>query len=71
VAQAQTSEFSITLIESSQIWVLSMMFTICFALQEKYVEEVINTHGEDFDGENEPVDGQAVYVSGGRKAHGQ
>jgi hypothetical protein len=48
-----------------------MTFMICFALQEKYVEEVINTHGEDFDGENEPVDGQAVYVSGGRKAHGQ
>jgi hypothetical protein len=31
------------------------------------VEEVTKTHGEGFDWENSPVDGQAVYVSGGGK----
>jgi hypothetical protein len=41
-----------------------------FALQEAYVEEVTNTHGEGFDWENALVDGQVVYVSGGGKAHG-
>jgi hypothetical protein len=44
-----TSEFSITLIKLLQIWVLSMTFMVCFALQKKYVEEVTKTHGEGFD----------------------
>jgi hypothetical protein len=26
-----------------------MTFTVCFALQEKYVKEVTKTHGEGFD----------------------
>jgi hypothetical protein len=45
-------------------------FTICFFLQEKYKEEVVKKHGEDFNYEEEPIDGQVVYDSGGRKAHG-
>ena len=40
-------------------------------MQEKYAEQVTKTHGEDFDWENQPVDSQAVYVSGGGKAHGR
>jgi hypothetical protein len=46
------------------------MFTVCFSLQEKYKDEVIKMHSEGFDWENEPIDGQAVYASGGGKAHG-
>jgi hypothetical protein len=46
-------------------------FTICFALQEKYNEEVVKKHGEGFNYEEEPIDGQAVYDSGGEKAHGR
>jgi hypothetical protein len=38
---------------------------------EKYKDEVIKKHGEGFDWENETIDGQAVYASGGRKAHGR
>jgi hypothetical protein len=47
------------------------MFTICFSLQEKYNEEVVKKHGEGFNYEEEPIDGQAVYDSGGEKAHGR
>jgi hypothetical protein len=64
-----TGEFSITLIKSSQIWVLSTTFMICFALQEKYAEVVTKIHGEGFNWENEPICSQVVYVSGGGKAH--
>jgi hypothetical protein len=46
-------------------------FTISFSLQEKYKEEVVKKHGEDFNYEEEPIDGQAVYDSGGRKADGR
>lgn len=46
-------------------------FTVFFSLQEKYKDEVIKRHGEDFDWQNEPIDGQAVYASGGGKAHGR
>jgi hypothetical protein len=45
-------------------------FTICFSLQKKYKEEVVKKHGEDFNYEEEPIDGWDVYDSGGRKAHG-
>jgi len=48
-----------------------LTFTIRFSMQEKYAEQVTKTHGEDFDWENQPVDSQAVYVSGGGKAHGR
>jgi hypothetical protein len=47
------------------------MFTICFSLQEKYKEEVVKQYNEDFNYEEEPIDGLAVYASGGGKAHGQ
>jgi hypothetical protein len=39
-------------------------------LLEKYKEEVVKKHGEDFNYEEESIDGQVVYDSGGRKAHG-
>jgi hypothetical protein len=45
-------------------------FTICFSLQEKYKKEVVKNHGEGFNYDEEPIDGQAVYDSGGGKAHG-
>jgi hypothetical protein len=45
-------------------------FTICFFLQEKYMEEVVKKHGKDFNYEEEPIDGRVVYDSGGGKAHG-
>jgi hypothetical protein len=45
-------------------------FIVCFSLQEKNVEEVVKVHSEGFDWQNEPIDGRAVYASGGRKAHG-
>jgi hypothetical protein len=48
-----------------------VMFTICFSLQEKYEEEVVKKHGEGFNYEEEPIDGWAIYDSGGEKAHGQ
>jgi hypothetical protein len=47
------------------------MFTICFSLHEKYKEEVVKQYDEDFNYEEEPIDGLAIYASGGRKAHGQ
>jgi hypothetical protein len=46
-------------------------FTVCFSLQEKYKEEVIKKHSEDFDWQNEPIDDQAVYANIKRKAHGR
>jgi hypothetical protein len=46
-------------------------FTICFSLQEKYKEEVVKKHGEDFNHEGEPIDGRAIFDSGGRKGHGR
>jgi hypothetical protein len=45
-------------------------FIICFSLHEMYKEEVVKKYGEGFNYEKEPIDGQAVYDSGGRKAHG-
>jgi hypothetical protein len=46
-------------------------FTICFFLQEKYKEEVVKKHGDDFNYEEEPSDGRIVYDSRGGKAHGR
>jgi hypothetical protein len=46
-------------------------FTICFSLQEKYKEEVIKKHSEDFNYEEEPIDDQVVYDSEGGKEHGR
>jgi hypothetical protein len=40
-------------------------------LQKKYKEEVVKKHDEDFNYEEEPIDGRAVYDSGGKKAHGR
>jgi hypothetical protein len=48
-----------------------VMFTIYFSLQNKYKEEVVKKHGEDFNYEEEPIDYQAVYDSGDEKAHGR
>jgi hypothetical protein len=45
-------------------------FTICFSLHERYKEEVVKKHGEDFNYEEEPIDDCVVYDSGGGKAHG-
>jgi hypothetical protein len=45
-------------------------FIICFSLQEKYKEEVVKKHDEGFNYEDEPIDGWAIYDSGGGKAHG-
>jgi hypothetical protein len=45
-------------------------FTICFSLQEKYKEEVVKKHGKGCNYEEEPIDGRAIYDSGGGKAHG-
>jgi hypothetical protein len=39
-------------------------------LQKKYKEEVVKKYGECFNYKEEPIDGQAVYDSGGGKAHG-
>jgi hypothetical protein len=44
-------------------------FTIYFSSQEKCKDEVMKKHGEGFNRENEPIDGQAVDASGGGKAH--
>jgi hypothetical protein len=44
---------------------------VCFSLQEKYAEEVMKIHGEDYDWQNTPIDDQVVYGNGGRKAHGR
>jgi hypothetical protein len=46
-------------------------FTICFFLQEKYKKEVVKKHGEDFNYEEEPIDGRVIYDSGCEKAHGR
>jgi hypothetical protein len=46
-------------------------FTICFSLQEKYKEEVIKKHSEDFNYEEEPIDDQVIYDSEGGKEHGR
>jgi hypothetical protein len=46
-------------------------FTICFSLQEKYKEEVVKKHSEDFNYEEEPIDDQVVYDSEGGKEHGR
>jgi hypothetical protein len=40
-------------------------------LSEKYKEEVVKKYGEDFNYEEEPIDGRAIYDSGDRKAHGR
>jgi hypothetical protein len=44
-------------------------FTVCFSLQEKYQDKVVKRYSEGFDWQNEPINGQAIYASGGRKAH--
>jgi hypothetical protein len=44
---------------------------IFFFLQEKYKEEVLKKHNEDFNYEEELIDGQAVYDSGGGKTYGR
>jgi hypothetical protein len=44
-------------------------FTIYFSLLEKYKKEVVKQHSEGFNWEDEPIDGQAIDASGGRKAH--
>jgi hypothetical protein len=46
-------------------------FTICFSLQKKYKKEVVKKYDEDFNYEEEPIDGQVIYDSGGGKAYGQ
>jgi hypothetical protein len=46
-------------------------FTIYFSLQEKYKQEVVKKHGEDFNYEEEPIDGRVAYDCGGRKVHGR
>jgi hypothetical protein len=46
-------------------------FTICFSLQEKYKEEVVKKHGEDFNYEEDPINGLAVNDSGRGKSHGR
>jgi hypothetical protein len=46
-------------------------FTICFPLQEKYKEKVVKKYGEGFNYDEEPINGQAIYDSGGGKSHGQ
>jgi hypothetical protein len=46
-------------------------FTICFFLQEKYKKEVVKKHGEDFNYEEEPIDGRVIYDSRHEKAHGR
>jgi hypothetical protein len=45
--------------------------TIYFFLQEKYKEEVVKKHSEDFNYEEEPIDDRVIYDSGGEKAHGR
>jgi hypothetical protein len=47
-----------------------VIFIICFSLQEKYKEKVVKKYGEDFNYEEEPIDGRVIYDSGGGKAHG-
>jgi hypothetical protein len=39
-------------------------------LQKKYKEEVIKKHDEDFNYEEEPIDGRVIYDSGSGNAHG-
>jgi hypothetical protein len=46
-------------------------FTICFFLHEKYKEEVVKIHDEDFNYEEESIDDRVVYDSRGGKAHGR
>jgi hypothetical protein len=36
----------------------------------KYKEEFVKKYGKGFNYEEEPIDGRAVYDSGGGKAHG-
>jgi hypothetical protein len=42
---------------------------VCFSLQEKYKEEVVKKYDKGFNYEEEPIDDQAIYDSGGGKAH--
>jgi hypothetical protein len=37
---------------------------------EKYAEEVVKSHSDDYDWWRQPIDEAIVYASGGRKAHG-
>jgi hypothetical protein len=39
-------------------------------LQDKYQEEMVKQYSEGFNWEDEPIDGQSVYSSGGEKAYG-
>jgi hypothetical protein len=47
------------------------MFTIFFSLQENYKNVVVKKYGEGFNYEEEPIDGLAIYDSGGGKGHGR
>jgi hypothetical protein len=38
--------------------------------REKYAEEVVKSHGDDYDWWRQPIDEAIVYASGGGKAHG-
>jgi hypothetical protein len=48
----------------------AVTFTICFSLQEKYKEEVVKKHDEDFNYGEECTDGRVIYDSRGEKACG-
>jgi hypothetical protein len=48
-----------------------IMFTIFFSLQENYKKVVVKKYGEGFNYEEEPIDGLAIYDSGGGKGHGR
>jgi hypothetical protein len=44
-----------------------VMFTICFSLQEKYKEGVVKKHGEGFNYDEDPIDGQLSMTSEAEK----
>jgi hypothetical protein len=46
-------------------------FTVSSSLQEKDKDEVIKWHGENFNWQDEPIDGEAVYASRAGEAHGR
>jgi hypothetical protein len=49
-----------------------LSFMVRFYLQEKYIWAGNGKrHGEDYDWRNEPIDGAAVYASGGGNNHGE
>lgn len=40
-------------------------------LQERYVEEVTQRHGPEYDWRQSPLDVEALYQSGGGRKHGR